>query len=418
MNPAILLLIGACYAIGFWVVAARQPRIALLLIIALSPFQNDISGGGPVKFSPAEVNLLLTLPILMLKARRMHFGPTLVPALLYMGVCVFSTFGQWKSAALPSLVQIGLYTIVIVMVFASLAREEEDYRRAFDGLLFVACVFAVLVIGLRSSSIFGLQKNGVGSSLAAGFVVALELLLNAQEKKKKRAYSIACLLLAFSCLLTLSRGAWLAAVTGAMVLLLLRRRFGLMFKCVAMLAPVVAIGWLMLPQESRDYATGFSAEKNWNIKLRYESIEFAKQAFYSSPVQGLGLGLRKEYDATNIVLMTLAETGVPGLLTFFGLHLAVIVMVLKAQRRVPQRTLSFSLLSLALALVAGKFVHGLVDHYWSRGALTVVWASVGMAVRVGYDQKMARRRMLRQRAVELMERESVDEPAREEALAY
>jgi hypothetical protein len=39
-----------------------------------------------------------------------------------------------------------------------------------------------------------------------------------------------------------------------------------------------------------------------------------------------------------------------------------------------------SAVSLAGAMVSAKFAHGLVDHYWSRGAIMIVWASVGMAL--------------------------------------
>jgi hypothetical protein len=36
--------------------------------------------------------------------------------------------------------------------------------------------------------------------------------------------------------------------------------------------------------------------------------------------------------------------------------------------------------ALAGGLVLGKLAHGLVDHYWSRGALMIAWAMVGMAL--------------------------------------
>ena len=49
--------------------------------------------------------------------------------------------------------------------------------------------------------------------------------------------------------------------------------------------------------------------------------------------------------------------------------------------------------ALAGALVLSKFVHGLVDHYWSRGAIMVAWAAVGMAlVRFLNSQKPASNR--------------------------
>ena len=251
---------------------------------------------------------------------------------------------------------------------------------------------------LRTSSVFGLNKNGIGGSLAVAFVIAFELCLGSQDKKR-RFYTVMCCLLGFGCFATLSRGAWVTATVGALILLTMRGRIGLMFKTVAILAPLIAVGWLLLPQESREYATGFSAEKNYNIKLRYDSIDFAWGRFLANPIPGDGIGLRKDYDATNVVLMTLAETGVPGLLTFLLLHLTIAVMVWTAYRRAPAQSFSASILAISLALVVGKFTHGLVDHYWSRGSLTMVWASVGMAVHVIYEEKKARRLAKKARAL-------------------
>ena len=399
MSLVLLLLAGLCYAAIFWAVTARRPAVALLLIFASAPFQNDISGGGPVKFSLAEINLLLSVPLVMLRARRWHFGATLAPALAYLAVCVFSGLGQWRLSAPTSLVQICLYTVVAVMIFASLPKSVEDYRLALNGAVVVGCFFAVLVVGLRTSYILGMNKNGVGASLAASFTVALALWLNASEGRQRTLYLGAAVLMGFGCFMTLSRGAWLAALIGALTMLTLRRRFGLMLRCGALLVPVVAVGWFLLPQESRAYATGFSSENNYNIKLRYDSIDFAWRNFVANPLQGVGIGLRKDYDATNIVLMTLAETGVPGLVTFLLLHLAIVVFIWRAYRKVAPGTYFSTLLALALALVLGKFLHGLVDHYWSRGSLTMVWASVGMAVRVAYEQKILRRQAAEVRAI-------------------
>ena len=41
-----------------------------------------------------------------------------------------------------------------------------------------------------------------------------------------------------------------------------------------------------------------------------------------------------------------------------------------------------SALVLAVALTIGRLAHGMVDHYWSRGPVTVAWAAVGMATLV------------------------------------
>ena len=40
---------AAFYAVFFWLLALRRPGVALALIFATAPFQNDLSAGGPVK---------------------------------------------------------------------------------------------------------------------------------------------------------------------------------------------------------------------------------------------------------------------------------------------------------------------------------------------------------------------------------
>ena len=65
-----LYLAAAIYAVVFWYLGYKNPRIPLLLICALAPLQTDISGGGPMRFSITEINVLLTVPLLLLRKRR------------------------------------------------------------------------------------------------------------------------------------------------------------------------------------------------------------------------------------------------------------------------------------------------------------------------------------------------------------
>jgi hypothetical protein len=390
MNPLFLLLGAFCYALTFWTLASWRPRIALFLILASAPFQNDISGGGPVKFSLAEIHLLLALPVVLCAGRRIRFGPALLPALAYLAVGLLCSLSQWRPTTLTCLVQVSIYLVVVVMVFASLVRSVEDYRLALHGFVVVCSFLSLASIVARTPYIFGLHKNGLGASLATAFVIAFELWLAEPKRGRRWWYMLAALILAGGCVLTLSRGAWLAAATGVFVLLALRRQFGLMFRTVVVLAPVIALCWSLLPAGSKEYATSFDSER-WNVKMRYRSMDFALEQFRSSPITGVGVGLRKEYDATNVVLLTLAETGAAGVVTFLLIHAVVASMVWKTHLVLPRRSIEFSVVAISGALILGKLVHGMVDHYWSRGSLTVVWASFGMAVAVA--QAIRRRRM-------------------------
>lgn len=390
MSTLLLLPLGVVYAVLFWVLALNSPRWALMLIFAVAPFQNDISGGGPLKFSFAEVNLLLSVPVVLLRARRIIFGPTLLPALLYLGTCVFSALGQWRSSTLQSLVQTFIYIVVLVVVFASFARSQEDYRLGFNGLILVSVFLAVSVMATGSPYVYGLHKNGVGAFLAASFVIALELWLSTVGKKGNWLYLGAAFVLVTGSLITLSRGGWMAASVGALVVLGLRGRVGLALKCAVLLVPLIAVAWQFVPESGRQYATGFGGDR-WNIQARYESVDYALRVFGINPLQGAGIGLRKDYDATNVLLLSLAETGIPGLLAFLLLNASVVFMVVMSYGRMPRHSFARSLLAIALAVTLGKFVHGLVDHYWGRGTLTAAWATVGMAARAVYDERRERK---------------------------
>ena len=106
----------------------------------------------------------------------------------------------------------------------------------------------------------------------------------------------------------------------------------------------------------------------------------ALNMFHQSPVYGLGVGLRKEYDATNIVFATLAETGIAGLATFLLIHVVFVISMSRTQMLLTPRDPVYSLPALGAGLLVGKLCNGMVDHYWSRGALTMAWAAAGMGV--------------------------------------
>lgn len=375
------------YTVGFLLVAWHYPAVALMLIFASAPFQNDLSGGGGAKFSIAEINLVLTLPVLyarcLLQKQRLHVGPILVPVLLYFAVCVCSSMIHWLgSTALISLIQMFLYFVVVVVVFCAFVPDPQQYWPAFHALVLVG-VF-LTVAGLATDYWFiGLNKNGIAASLACCFLVTVELILSAKTARRRRLLLLALSVIAVGLLFSLSRGAWLGTLAGVILIFALRRQLPRLLRLFVFLLPLAALFWFTLPQSQRDYAAGFD-QNHYNIKLRYDSISLAQDYFEQSPVYGMGVGLRKDYDATNILLMTLAETGVLGVVALLLIHTAFFQMIWRSQKRIARSEALFSLLCIGGALVLDKFVHGMVDHYWSRGAIMAAWAAAGMATRAYY----------------------------------
>ncbi len=389
-----LLIIGSIYAVVFWAIALRRPDIALALVFASAPIQNDLSGGGPVKFSIAEINLLLLVPIFLFKHRRFGGGVVLSATIGYFLVGLVCTFLNWRDSSLVSLVQIAMYLIIAVTLFGAIPKSLDDYRPSLVGFMCAALIIATAAIISHSGYVLGLHKNNAADSIAAGFLIALELLFHSKEKWRKRAYLLAVFILAVGLINTLSRGAWLGATTGMLVIFVLRRQFGLMLRVTVVGGVLFAVCWSLLPQESKDYAAGFDKDLG-NLKPRYESRDFALKKFADSPLIGVGIGLRKEFDATNFVFLTLAETGIVGMVAFLLMEGTLGVVMWRAQSRMPRDSFAFSLVVLACALGVGKLSHSMVDHYWVRGTLLSSWAALGMGTRAGYEDRRRRRNLLR-----------------------
>ena len=410
------------YVLIFWYVGYKNPRVPLMLIIALSPFQNDMSGGGPLRFSMAEINMLLTVPLLLFTKRRsLTLGPYGPSIIFYLLVSLGCTLINWRYTSLICLVQMVLYLVIGVLIFYALPRSEADYRFALDGLMVVTVAMAGTVLAKRTGYVWGLHKNGVGSSLGAALIVCTELWF-ASSGRRRKVLSGALVIIAGGLFFTLSRGAWLGAIVGIGILIALRREFKLLLRLNLVLVPLIAICWAHLPESSKDYATGFSSD-NFNIKMRFKSVDIARELFDASPWIGNGVGLRKEYDATNLIWCTLAETGVIGLFALLLMHEEVLRITWKTQKNLDRRSVLYSGVALGGALVFSRFIHGMVDHYWGRGPNTVVWAAVGMAL-YGYNAKRkallaAHRRALMQQSLlnAPEEPESLEEPIPEVAPA-
>jgi O-antigen ligase len=152
----------------------------------------------------------------------------------------------------------------------------------------------------------------------------------------------------------------------------------------------------MLPEETKRYATDLNPDSKFgSAASRIVSIEYAYGVFKSSPILGVGVGLRKQYDATNVAMSTLAETGILGLIAFAAIFGTLFWMAWQAQRRIERDDPTFSLFAVGVALVSGKLLHGCVDHYWSRGIIPA-WAGAGLVV---YAYNYARRLPVRRPSV-------------------
>lgn len=374
---------GILYSVGFLGIMFRRPELGLMMIFMFAPFSDNVAPLGPVNFTVADYSLILATLVLLFRVvigqRRFRYGPLMVPIALYLLVCFVSVLAHWRGGiAVSSFVQMQIYFFCAIVVFASTVDRKDRLLPALYGLLGAALVLAVVLTLSGGSYVLGLHKNSSGATLSIAMIVAVELWFGATDRSRRKLLMVVTVVIGMGLFFTLSRGSWMTAVVGCGVIVGLRRRYDLLLKLIGVAVPVLILCFLFLPEQKQDVAFDFDPETN-SIQSRIKVIEYTWDLFKANPVIGVGLGFRKQVDATNIVMVTLAETGLLGL-AFFGLiHVVFLWMVWWAQKRLRRDDPLFSLLAIGAGALFGQLAHGLVDHYWSRGILTVVWASVGMA---------------------------------------
>jgi hypothetical protein len=375
--PAFALVYCSLFMYLVW----TRPHIALTGIIAVTPFVQDLGGGLIVKFSLAEVHLLLSFTVYLVKGvltRSIRFlGPLTIPIIVYLTVLTWTSLRSGlEQDDIKALVQTFVTCGVTVIVFANMISDLESMVRSFIWFPVLCMPIAILEIVTGSFNVFGLHKNSIGGSLAAGIIVLANLWYSQLNFNGKRFLIWSILLLGGGLLISLSRGAWIGTIVGLTVSGMLWGRVTLVVRTLFVAVPVLLLLWFLLPSEKREYATGFQADR-WNIKMRLKTQEDLQKIISNEPLFGVGIGLRKQIDATNFLLVTLAESGVIGTFTLLGVFGTVVTVGFRVCRSGSNQV--FVLCgSMAVGLLAGKIGHGMVDHFWGRGNGTVVWASVGM----------------------------------------
>ena len=377
----VMLYFALCYAVIFWVVAFKRPFYALVLIWSLAPIQTDLGLGG-ARYSLTELHLILLVPLLLLRMRNERgaasLGVLALPIGGYLLVCLLSTAAHWRGdVAVVSMVQMVLYLVLTVQIFASLVRPEE-LRRVPFGLVVTGAIWSI--VGMASHfNFFGHLKNAFGATLAAAALVALDLWLSEEKPARRRVLLVLGGIIGMGLLLSLSRGGWLGALGGGLVIVMLRRASHRLMRASVVAAPLIFLCWNLVPAEQQAYAFSFDSSR-YNIQMRLKSLQYAQAAFANDPILGDGVGLRKQYDATNVAWTVLGETGVMGALAFALIYVVFFRLVWRTRAQISTKDPLFSLLSIGAALMTCKLMHGMVDHYWTRGSITLAWGGAGMVL--------------------------------------
>lgn len=252
----------------------------------------------------------------------------------------------------------------------------------------------------RVFSIFG-SPNIMGDYMVMFAPMAAALAYWAKSVKGKLFFWLVTFCMCFSCLFTMSRGAWMAmAVTVLVFSALVDRRLLLLILAAGLCSlslPFVAsrIGYLLTPEFIASTTNGGRASR-WALALTYWS---------ESPLFGVGLGMfggavamqHKIYSAVsyfyvdNYYLKILVEMGVVGLTAFF----ALLVCLLFTGARTLYRTAKVQKDRSAYLLSAGMFsgLCGVVIHCYFENIfeepymMAYFWIIAAMLVYLGFFRK-------------------------------
>jgi len=387
----LLIQAGANSVAGLWYlvltigVVLVKPTLGLAMVFAGVPITHNVSPVG-VNLSLAEIALSVVM-VRALIGGKVKLMPVILPIALYLLICMLSSAITYRGRdAVVSWLQMVNFFIFTLIAFSVYGRNIKAVVLALTAIVGTSCVLSILLVLQGGGGyLYGIHKNSIGATTATSLVIAVEMWFRAtagNEKKRKRLWLVLIMILSLGLFFTLSRGAWGSAVIGVLILTAVRGRWTLLLRFSAVLLPIAITGFFFLGEGTQEYIAGSVDTETHSFEMRRVNAEVAWSYFQQNPVFGQGLGIRKQQDATNIILFTMAETGVIGLAAFLMIHVVALWLAFKYRPRIDVRSSAFSILGLAIALMFGRLAHGMVDHYWSRGALTVVWSMVGALLAV------------------------------------
>lgn len=370
--------------------AALWPTLFMIAIFAAMPYQQSVVGGAAnVNVSVSDLVagvLALALPGITMRKGRFIAGPALMPLLFFLLIVTIGTLVNWQGwSSVVSLGRMGVVTLGALLIFANADTRLKTFYRCVDAYLLAAAIlafnalFTFLGSGIKASMYtLGLHKNHLGPAFGCGIVMSLGILLAHRPSGTRRMWLLGtCAASAMGILLSLSRGGWFATSAGVLLLLYLTRNIRAFAAVLAVSVPVLAILWMTLPEESREYATEITGRAK-TVQTRIASIEEVLEVYRQSPLIGSGVGLRKYIEPHNVLVLTLGESGLLGLGGFLAMVWGGITTFRRALARCDDEQRK-TLLIVGLSVFVLTLCHGLMDVYWRRGVGFLGWAFVGMA---------------------------------------
>lgn len=398
-------IIPGTAAVWLWALKDLQ-RFVLLGVLSATVVPVAIVRPAGAQVAIADLLLLVALCAWLVTAAvrteplpQVRGNPLLAPLLVFVLVNAASML--WTVDARETLefvVQLTEIVLVFSLVFATLPRDLGAIRA---GLLLFVVTSGVLALVASSLAVpqliagdysvptlnYGLNKNAVGSYVAAGLVVSYTFGLRAPRGKTRRWLVFAVCVESLGLLSASSRGAIIgASVSLLAITFLLRTR-----RLATLAAVVVASSFYLAVLGTNSGAVITQAGGYESGQLRVYSFENAVEKIKERPLLGTGAGTYVDElpqiglvgtlpDPNNMFLLTWAEIGVFGFGALLFLFQRFLALWLR-MRELPQDAAVIGVAAGGVSL--SLLVHFQFDVTWTRGTSSLAFAAMGMMVAAG-----------------------------------
>jgi O-antigen ligase len=393
LGPVVPVLV-ALPILAMVLVTWRSDATALLLPLCLVPFA--VNAGGLYASASDLLTVGLGCCLLLATAvgfERQQFANALtLPAATFVAWTAMSA--SWAAQPLKALVDAGQrleFTVLGVALVAALPLNGRHIRRTLVGFVIGATALGLttIVVGFAEHRFIGVyplgvHKNAAGSLLSYGLLTAVGLRLTAPAEARSRRLAAGGLVTLTGLVFTGSRGAWVGTLVAVAAMVVLRRRH-LLWPVASITVVAVLLFLLVLPPDALAERAGFD-ERYSTAGVRADTWEDGVRTIAAHPVLGIGAGnfiaridgKAFQADPNNVVLLTWAETGLPGLLLLLWLVMASIRLGWGNAVADPGPSAQAAASQIGVALLVSAVVHGQFDVFWTRGTGLAAFIGVGL----------------------------------------
>lgn len=402
-GPIWFAMVPGALAMLIWALTDLE-RFVLCVLLSAMIIPLALVQPGRTQVALADLLLLVALLAWLISASvRTAAAPwlsgnrLLAPTLLFVAVNAASLI--WSVSARDTVVfTIQLVEIVIALplVFSSLPKSLSAIRTGLVCYIICTCVMAVITVinyapralagDLDAQNLeAGLNKNALGSFVAAGLVLAYAFWLTERQTRSKSIFALAILVEAAGLFASVSRGAILGALIAMIVASVLLRRGRLVSVSLAVCSVLMFVAIFGLSPGGDQSAPG---AYNSSVVRAY-SFDHGVEKIRERPVLGTGAGTYTDYipevdislpDPNNMFLLTWAEVGIFGMTALLVL-LVRFLRVLIASKDLPEGAAVLAVASGCVSLA--MFLHFQVDATWTRGMTSVAFAMMGLMLAAG-----------------------------------